>query len=112
MFSPEVLQSPENQIVFLNQSAEFTCETDGGLSGWRINGTVLQELPPEIENDIEVSYSTTAEGSTVENLTIPARAEYNGTNIQCLVLKIGGHSAESENVTLTVQGMCSDTSEY
>ena len=41
----------------------------------------------------------------MENLTIPARAEYNGTKLQCLVLKFGGGLAESENVTLTVQGI-------
>ena len=84
----------------------FTCETDGGVSGWRINGTVRQTLPPEIERDIEVSVTTTTEGSTVERLTFPGRAEYNGTKIQCLVLGFGG-SAESENVTLTVQGIYS-----
>ena len=110
--SSEILQSPKDHTVFQEQVAGFTCETDGGLSGWRINGTVLQELPPEIHDDLDVSVSTTAEGSRVEILTIPARAEYNGTKIQCLVLKIGGHSAESENVTLTVQGICSKRSVY
>ena len=90
----------------------FTCETVGGFSGWRINGTVLQDLPPDIERDIEISESNTAEGSTVETLTIPARAEYNGTKVQCLVLRFGGGSAESENVTLTVQGIYSSSECY
>ena len=108
VFYPEILRSPENQIVFLDQSAEFTYETDGGFSGWKINGTLLQDLPPEIRSDLDVSVSSTTEGSTVETLTIPARAEYNGTNIQCLVLGFGG-SAESENVTLTVQGIYSNS---
>ena len=110
IFYPEILQSPENQTVFLDQSAVFTCETDGGFSGWRINGTLLQTLPPEIERDIKVSVSTTAEGSRVETLTIPARAEFNGTKIQCLVLGFGGF-AESENVTLRVQGTMYSNSE-
>ena len=82
----------------------FTCETDGGFSGWRINGTQLQDLPPEIRNDVVISVTNTAEGSTVENLTIPARAEYNGTRVQCLVGIFGGPSDESENVTLKIQG--------
>ena len=83
----------------------FTCETDGGLSGWRINGTVLQNLPQEIHSDFMVSPTITPEGSTVEVLTIPARAEYNGTRVQCLVVIFGGSSEESENVTLKIQGI-------
>ena len=82
----------------------FTCETDGGLSGWRINGTLPQDLPPEIESDVMVSGTNTPESTRVEVLTIPARAEYNGTRVQCLVQKFGGGSAESENVTLNIQG--------
>ena len=82
----------------------FTCETDGGLSGWRINGTLLQNLPQEIHSDFMVSSIITANGSTVENLTIPARAEYNGTRVQCLVGIFGGSSDESKSVTLKIQG--------
>ena len=104
IFYPEILRSPENQTAFLDQSAEFTCETDGGLPGWRINGTVLQDLPPEIHNDLDVS-STTPEDTTVVVLTIPARAKYNGTKIQCFVLGFGGDSEESENVKLEIQGI-------
>ena len=83
----------------------FTCETDGGLSGWRINGTLRQDLPPEIRSDVDVSEDTiTANGSTVKTLTIPARAEYNRTEVQCVVLGFNG-SAESENVKLNIQGI-------
>ena len=82
----------------------FTCETDDGFSGWRINGIRLQDLPPEIRSDVMVSVINTPEGSTVETLTIPARAEYNGTRVQCLVVKVGGSSDESENATLNIQG--------
>ena len=89
----------------------FTCETDGGLSGWRINGTVLQDIPSEIYSDLDVSDSNTAEGSRLEVLTIPARAKYNRTNIQCVVLGFSG-SAESENVTLTVQGTIAGVAMY
>ena len=82
----------------------FTCETDDGFSGWRINGTRLQDFPPEIRNDVMVSVTNTPEGSTVENLTIPAKVEYNETRVQCLVVKVGGSSDESENATLKIQG--------
>ena len=47
----------------------------------------------------------TANGrSTVESLSIPAKAEYNGTRVQCLALSLDGSSAESENVILEIQG--------
>ena len=82
----------------------FTCETVGGLTGWRVNGIILQSLPPEIRSDVVVSETNTPEGTRVEELTIPARAEYNGTRVQCLVLGFGGSSDESENATLRIQG--------
>ena len=104
--SPEILQAPENinVTVFLGQSAVFTCETDGGLSGWRINGSLLHDLPSEILSDLDALVTSTAEGSTVESLTIPARAEYNETRVQCLVVTFGGGYSESDNATLKIQG--------
>ncbi|CAI8001366.1 hypothetical protein GBAR_LOCUS3175, partial [Geodia barretti] len=75
----EVLHAPGNQTVFLNQSAVFTCETDGGSTGWRVNGTFVDELLPAVEMDLEIFGANTAEGTRLENLTIPAKAEYNGT---------------------------------
>ena len=90
--------------MFLDQSAVFTCETDGGVSGWRINGTLLSDVPSKIRSDVMISVTSTPEGNTVETLTIPARAEYNGTEVQCVVLGFGG-SAESKNVTLNIQGI-------
>ena len=102
---PEILQAPESTVVFLNQSAVFTCETVGGLTIWRVNGISLRNLPPEIHNDLVVSPTNTDEGTRVEELTIPARAEYNGTRFQCLVLGFGGSSDESENATLMIQGI-------
>ena len=101
---PEVLHAPGNQTVFLNQSAVFTCETDGGISGWSVNGTFVDELPPAIEMDLEIFGANTAEGTRLESLTIPARAEYNGTRVSCLVLELGGPLTESANVTLRIQG--------
>ena len=83
----------------------FTCETDGGgLTGWRVNGTSLESLPPKIHNDLHISGSNTNEGTRVETLTIPARAEYNGTRVQCLVLSLSG-SDQSENATMIIQGI-------
>ena len=89
--------------VFLGHTSVFVCETDGGLAGWRVNGELLTDLPPDVREDLVISETNTAEGTTVESLTIPARAEYNGTRVQCVVFSPDG-SAESENATLVIQG--------
>ena len=104
ILTPEILRAPVDTTVFLDQSSVFTCETSGGVPGWRVNGTPRENLPPEILSDLSVTHTTTAEGTTVKELTITARAEYNGTRAQCVVLAIGG-SAESENATLKIQGI-------
>ena len=103
--TPEILRSPESTTVFLNQRAVFTCETRGGITSWRVNGTQREILLHEIPGDLNVSEISTPGGSTVENLTIPARAQYNGTRVQCLSLIIGVSFVESDNVTLTIQGI-------
>ena len=101
----EILDSPKDMVVFLMQQADFTCETDHGFPSWRINGTLLHEVSPELRSNLTVDEINTPMGTTVERLIIPAREEYNGTNIKCLVVSSdGGSLVESENVTLKIQG--------
>ena len=100
-----IVKPPENITAFLNKSAVFTCETNGGITSWRVNGTQRQILLPDIRSDLVVSEITTPEGTTVETLTIPARAQYNGTRVQCLSVIAGGPFVESDNATLTIQGI-------
>ena len=104
-FPPEILRAPESTVVFLGKSAVFSCETVGDVTTWRVNGTLLENLPPEIHNELVVSGTNTLDGTRVEELTIPARAEYNGTGVQCLVGIFGGSTDESENATLKIQGI-------
>ncbi|CAI8024255.1 hypothetical protein GBAR_LOCUS14103, partial [Geodia barretti] len=104
-FAQEILHAPESTTVFLNQLAVFTCETRGGITSWRLNGTQREILLLDIRSDLVISEkSTTSEGTAVHNLTILARAQYNGTRVQCLSVIIGGPLVESDNVTLTIQG--------
>ena len=105
--SPEILHAPESTTVFLNQSAVFTCETGGGTTLWRINGTQRETFLPDIRIDLVVSEITTPEGHSVQTLTIPARPQYNGTVVQCLSVIFGGPFVESDNATLTIQGISS-----
>ena len=107
LHAAEILHSPESTTVFLNRSAVFTCETRGGTTLWRVNGTQRETLLPDIRIDLVVSEITTPEGHSVQTLTIPARAQYNGTKVQCLSLIIDGSRAESDNATLTIQGISS-----
>ncbi|CAI8045438.1 hypothetical protein GBAR_LOCUS25133 [Geodia barretti] len=102
-FAQEILHAPESTTVFLNQSAVFTCEARGGKTLWRINGTQRELLLPVLF-DLVVSEITTPEGVLVTNLTIPARAQYNGTIVQCLSGVFGGPFVESDNATLAIQG--------
>ena len=100
----EILVAPESKVVYLNQSAVFTCETIGGTLEWIVNGTKRDVHSEEIRNDLIISEIPTEGDSKRETLTIPARAEYNGTRVQCAVFTFGG-SALSENVTMTIQGI-------
>lgn len=102
-FPPVILHGPSDVTVYLDQSAEFTCEIAGGLSGWKVNGTKLEDLPPEVEKDMETTDPSTGNGTILSTLTIPARAKYDGTTFQCLSIKYGS-STPSKTATLRVQG--------
>ena len=82
----------------------FTCETVGGTLSWVVNGTQREVHSDDIRRDLVVSETIVDDGSILENLTIPARAEYNGTRVQCAVFTFG-LSDQSENVTMTIQGI-------
>ena len=103
--SAEILVDPKSRVVYLDQSAEFTCETVGGSLVWTVNGTQREVHPAEIRRDLVVSETITDDGSILENLTIPARAEYNETRVQCFVGIFGGSTAQSDNAILWIQGI-------
>ena len=69
-------------------------------SQWNTTRTFL----PDILRDLVV---TGTEGHSVQTLTIPARPQYNGTRVQCLSVIIDVSRAESDNATLTIQGISS-----
>ena len=71
---------------------------------WTVNGTQRETLSDEITRDLVISRTIHDGGRTEQDLTIPARAEYNGTRVQCLLFSLSG-SDLSENATLLIQGM-------
>lgn len=101
---PEIIHPPNSTVVFLNKTAVFTCETGGGSADWLINGILFDMLSPEIRIELDVTDKVTKDGRIGE-LTIPARTDFNGTVVQCVVLILTGLAAKSENVTLKIQGM-------
>ena len=97
---------PVDRTVFLNDAAVFTCLTDTDYTAhWRLNETDNDDLPNQLQHDLVINTGSTALFG-VFSLTIPARAEYNGTRVQCVAESDDGHSVVvSDNATLTIQGM-------
>ena len=66
-----------------------------------MNGTSFNDLPLEVKDDLETDPLEDRDST----LTITARAVYNGTTVQCVTGDVGGVVVESENATLTIQGI-------
>ena len=97
-----IVNHPVDRTVFLNDDAVFTCLTDiGYTTHWRLNETDHDDLPSQLQHDLVI----TNESTTHFGVTIVARAEYNGTRVQCVAESDDGHSVVSDNATLTIQGM-------
>ena len=93
-----ILTPPNDTIVFINQSAVFSCETDGGFIDWRINGTFYQDIQRAVRNDIYIS----SVDITNSQLTIFARVKYNPTEIQCVTGTVGGGIADESPIVILV----------
>ena len=95
---------PESVVVFTDSEAEFTCRSRNAPSfSWRVNGTFLNQLDPSIHADLDTDQDTVGD-IELYTLTITARAEYNGTVVQCVAAVFGGDFRESGNATLMIQG--------
>ena len=102
-----ILTHPGDRTVFLGDEngAFFLCSTrDSSTSHWRLNETDYDDLPSQIQDDL-VNSTIPNPLSVLLQLIVPARAEYNGTRVQCVAESDDGHSVVSDNATLTIQGM-------
>lgn len=82
----------------------FTCVINGAYNGWRVNGTSLSALPPEIRGDLTRHTKILGDNDLI-TLTILGKAVYNGTTIQCITGVIeSSDEVESKNATLIIQG--------
>ena len=101
--SPEkILQHPKNITVFENKTASFSCEISGGFHNWAVNEKPIYELSSELQINLIISLVTDQNVNPQHRLTITARAELNGTVVECLIN--GGFSDRSGLVSLTIQG--------
>ena len=98
----EILEAPKNTTVFLNQTAVFRCEVTGGHVSWNVNGKPTTEQTSIPRDDLKVHFDDSENGNPLVIMTITARAEYNGTTVQCVVN--GGFSDRSKNASLRIQG--------
>ena len=104
ILNAEIVQSPNNITVFLNESAKFQCVINGGHTSWRVNGTYYNDLSPELHSDL-YSYQETTSGNELLTLTIPGKFGYNGTIVQCVTGNFEEVPQESMNATMKVQGI-------
>ena len=67
---------------------------------WRVNGTSVKQNPSP---DITPGTTRDDDGTLVDTLTIIARPEYNGTEVQCVAVFLGGSQTEATpSVILTI----------
>ena len=105
LFPSVIVTPPGDRTVFLDDDAVFSCLTDVDYTAhWRLNETDYDDLPSQLQHDLVISSeSTTLFG--VFSITISARAEYNGTRVQCVAESDYGYSVVSDNATIRIQGM-------
>ena len=90
--SAEVVQPPK---ACAGDNVTFTCRVDAlhASISWRINGTILSDLSLAVLDDIDLD--------TYE-LMIPAKPEYNTTEVQCVAIGSERNDNDSEVVHLYV----------
>ena len=100
-----IVSHPRDRTVFLDDDARFNCITQRNFTPyWRLNGTDYDDLPSQLHDDLALyRFSEMYEHLA---LIIVAKAEYNGTRVQCVTESNDGDSVVSNTATLSIQGMC------
>ena len=101
----EIISSPKNKTVFLNQKGMFTCETNGGdYTFWRVNGKSISDISSDIKENLNFAHNGSG-GIGLFIMNITARSMYNGTIVQCVTGDGGGLTVESGIGTMIIQGI-------
>ena len=104
IFLIDITQAPENLVIRVNATGNFTCRGNGPSTSWRINGTDFQpnSLPNSARGDW-IQRVITDPNITHVLQVITARIQYNNTIVTCVT---GNYFpfTESEEVTLRIEG--------
>ena len=90
----EIIRDPEDATVCVGERATFSSEINSNraVTGWYINGTLLQDLPPDIKGQIDVHDENTPYRTRIENLIIFYDKTFNGSKVQSTVVSFGNSS--------------------
>ena len=92
-------KGPQSVVTFPGKVVTFTCSGRGTLY-MTINGT-SENLALRMGMDLHISPPKFC----THKITFLAKEEYNNTLIQCVALEFGVGAIESDNATLTIQGI-------
>ena len=98
VYISEFVSTPTSVNATLGSTATFSCRATTGVIVWVVNGSDLSQL---LVSDIKASQV----GDTFF-LHVPAKVEYNNTNVTCILVILGGDDPYCDQVTLMVQGTC------
>ena len=86
---------PSSLTIAVGEEAVFLCRYPGATINWRINGTAVVSSS---------SITVTSSGEqALDTLTITALPEYNGTEVQCVVLLQDLSVQQAPPVYLTIK---------
>ena len=91
--------------MFPDEDGFFSCAIrDSSFSYWRLNGTDYDNLPSDVQDDLNISSFSTTQAEYIE-LIIIAKAEYNETEVECVAGSNDGESVKVSNTAmLYIQG--------
>ena len=83
-----------------NEPAVFRCchLSLNAIIGWRVNNLSFRQFPSISRGSVNEN------GTSVETLIIPARLEYNGTEVECVAFSGGSQAVMTEPAILTLIG--------
>ena len=88
----EFAEYPSNITLLLEFEVEGVFRCQHGLLdreiSWRVNGSLIGQFPDITQNSISEN------GTIRDTLIIPARSEYNGTEVVCLAVSADGSIRE------------------
>ena len=94
-FGQIIIEPPQNVTVCFGEEAIFESETDGGHSGWKINGILAEDSPPD-KGFIEQSPRVTSDATILLTLKFKPTTPFsrNGVKIESIVINPVNGSSE------------------